>query len=52
MNNNEWFHFCVNLMGYDLYKNGEYIPKYIVYWSGYNSEKILSGKSRIKAIPK
>lgn len=50
MNNYKWMFFHTNLMGYRLVKNGEYYPKYLAYWLGYNSVNILDNKSVIKAI--
>lgn len=50
MKQDSYIFFHSNLMGMNLYKNGELIPKYIVFWSGYNSHNILIGKSKIKAV--
>lgn len=50
--NNTYIYFHSNLMGMNLYKGDKLIPKYIAYWSGYNSHNILVGKSKIKAVKK
>jgi len=44
--------FHQNLSGYDYFKNGKFVPRYILYWSGYNSEMIKTGKTDIKIRPK
>jgi len=36
----EWFKFFSELFGYRFYKNNEEIPKYILFYKGYNPEKL------------
>lgn len=50
--NENWLFFHCNLMGYNLYKNGEMLPKFIAFWRGFNSEEILTGNSQIIACKK
>jgi len=50
MNNETFFDFHSELMGYNLFKNGKFVPKYIAYWTGHNSEDILCGRHDIKAV--
>ena len=50
--NENWLFFHSNLMGYNLYKNGEILPKFIAFWGGFNSAAILTGNSQIRAYKK
>lgn len=42
--------FCDNLKGMDCYRDDKKIPKYILFWSGYNSGEIKAGITDIKVI--
>lgn len=44
--------FHTNLMGFDIYDKYEWVPKYILYWSNYNSHDILVGRTKFKVIEK
>lgn len=35
-----WFCFFTELFGYRFYKNNEEIPKYILFYKGYNASKL------------
>ena len=50
--NTKYFNFCVNLRGFRVYKNNIEIPKYILFWKGYNSDDILQGKTNLILIPR
>ena len=51
--NETFMEFHINLMGYDVYReNGEWIPKYILYWGKLSSDRILLNKTKYKAVEK
>ena len=50
MNNQKWFYFHSNLMGYTLYRNKKIIPKFAAFWAGFTADKILGNNASIKAV--
>ncbi|MDN3665590.1 hypothetical protein ACFFU1_16555 [Algibacter miyuki] len=36
----EWFYFFTELFGYRFYENNKEIPKYILFYKGYNAERL------------
>jgi len=50
MKNEEFRNFCDNLRGFKMYLNHIEVPKYILFWKGYKSHDILTGKTNINLI--
>jgi hypothetical protein len=40
--NETFLDFHTSLSGFDIYKNGRYIPKFIPYWAGVTSTEIIT----------
>jgi hypothetical protein len=41
--------FCIEVKGYKFKKDDQTIPKYILYWKGYDTTKLKFNRTDIKA---
>jgi len=46
----QFAHFTMLLNGFDLYRNGEKIPKWEAFYISKSAEKILTNQSEVKAV--
>lgn len=47
-NDKSYLEFHLDLYGKELYKKGKKVPRFILFWSGYDSDKILLGRTDIE----
>jgi hypothetical protein len=40
--------FCTEVRGYKFKQNGQTVPKYILYWKGYDTSKLIFNRTNIQ----
>lgn len=53
LTNRNWFDFHIKLLGFDFFRQGKFIPKYFLFYRGYDANiLVLNEYHDIKAVKK
>lgn len=50
--NTRYFKFHKEMMGYSCTINGEQVPKFVLFWAGYQAEDLIEGRTKYTVIDK
>lgn len=48
MNGLSFHQFCTALIGFDVYSFNNLVPRWVLFWGGYNAKDILSGNTKFR----